>query len=213
MDNIQLHIFGSKNFYSLFKEIDEKQSIYFFDKLNRNYLNDFPKKDIVRVVFPEKFSLPDIKFLIDLNLPSIFLLQDAQYLIKNKLKLSNFNLSLFLPIDFLSFAEILKILIIKYNFFKKSKIKIRDYSVDSNKKTINKNNLNAKLTEKELKFILILINNNGLSKKDILEKVWNYKFILDSHAFETTLHRLRKKINNVFKDKNFISEKNSLYYI
>ena len=213
MNNTQLHILGSKTFYSLFKEIDEKQPIYFFDKLNKNYFNDFFERDIVRIIFPEKFSLADIRHLIELNVPNVFLLENDQYLVTNKLKLSNFNLSLLLPIDFLSFKEILKILIIKYKFFKKSKIKIRDYSIDSNKKTISKNNLNVKLTEIELNFILILVDNNGLSKKDILEKVWKYKFVLDSHAFETTLHRLRKKINNVFKDKNFISEKDSLYFI
>jgi len=213
MDNTQLHIFGSKTFYSLLKEIDDNQSIYFFDKINKDYLKDSSEKDVVKIIFPEKFSLTDIKGLINLNLPNVFLLQNIQYLIKNNLKLSNFNLSLSLPIDFLSFKEILKILIIKYKFFKKSKIKIKDYSIDSNQKIISKNNLHAKLTEKELKFILILIDNNGLSKKDILERVWKYKFTLDSHAFETNLHRLRKKIDTIFKDKNFIIENNSLYYI
>ena len=213
MDNTQLHIFGSKIFYSLLKEIDDNQSIHFFDKINKDYLKDYSEKDVVKIIFPEKFSLTDIKGLINLNLPNVFLLQNDQYLIKNNLKLLNFSLLLSLPIDFLSFKEILKILIIKYKFFKKSKIKIKDYSIDSNQKTISKNNLHAKLTEKELKFILILIDNNGLSKKDILEKVWKYKFTLDSHAFETNLHRLRKKIDTIFKDKNFIIEKNSFYYI
>jgi len=213
MDNTQLHVFGSKTFYSLLKEIDDNQSIHFFDKINKDYLKDSSEKDVVKIIFPEEFSLTDIKGLINLNLPNVFLLQNEQYLIKNKLKLSNFNLSLSLPVDFLSFKEILKILIVKYKFLKKSKIKIKDYSIDSNQKTISKNNLHAKLTEKELKFILILIDNNGLSKKDILEKVWKYKFTLDSHAFETNLHRLRKKIDTIFKDKNFITENNSLYYI
>ena len=213
MDNTQLHIFGSKTFYSLLKEIDDNQSIHFFDKINKDYLKDSSEKDVVKIIFPEKFSLTDIKGLINLNLPNVLLLQNDQYLIKNNLKLLNFSLSLSLPIDFLSFKEILKILIIKYKFFKKSKIKIKDYSIDSNQKIISKNNLHAKLTEKELKFILILIDNNGLSKKDILEKVWKYKFTLDSHAFETNLHRLRKKIDTIFKDKNFIIENNSLYYI
>ena len=154
MDNTQLHVFGSKNFYSLLKEIDQNQSISFFDKINSNYLYESSQKDIVRLVFPEKYSLTDIKSLIDSNLPNIFLLKNNLYLIKNKLKLLNFNLSLLLPIDYLSFKEILKILIIKYKFFKKSKIKIKDYLIDSNQKIISKNNLYTKLTEKELKFIL-----------------------------------------------------------
>jgi hypothetical protein len=213
MDDTQLHIFGSKTFYSLLKEIDDNQSIHFFDKINKDSLKDSSEKDVVKIIFPEKFSLTDIKGLINLNLPNVLLLQNDQYLIKNNLKLLNFSLSLSLPIDFLSFKEILKILIIKYKFFKKSKIKIKYYFIDSNQKIISKNILHAKLTEKELKFILILIDNNGLSKKDILKKVWKYKFTLDSHAFETNLHRLRKKIDTIFKDKNFIIEKNSLYYI
>lgn len=213
MDHTQLHIFGSDIFYDLFKEIDNRQIIYSFDKITGNYLNNIGNEETVRIIFPEKFNLIDIKNLINLNLPNIFLLKNNQYLIKNKLKLLDFNLSLLLPIDFLSLREILKILIIKYKFFKKSEIKIKDYSIDSNKKTISKNNLHTKLTEKELKFILVLINNNGLSKKDILEQVWKYKFDLDSHAFETNLHRLRKKMNIVFRDRNFITEKNSLYFI
>jgi len=213
MDHTQLHIFGSEIFYDLFKEIDNKQIIYSFDKITANYLNNISNEETVRIIFPEKFNLIDIKNLINLNLPNIFLLKNNQYLIKNKLKMLDFNLSLLLPIDFLSLREILKILIIKYKFFKKSEIKIKDYLIDSNKKTISKNNLHTKLTEKELKFILVLINNNGLSKKDILEQVWKYKFDLDSHAFETNLHRLRKKMNTVFRDRNFITEKNSIYFI
>jgi len=213
MDNTQLHIFGSESFYNLMKEIDNQQMIHSFEKINVNYLQSVAKEDTVRIIFPEKFNLVDIKNIINLNLPNIFLLKNNQYLINNKLKLSDFNLSLTLPIDLLSFREIVKILIVKYKFFKKSKIKIKNYSIDSNKKTISKNNLHANLTEKELKFILVLINSNGLSKKDILEKVWKYKFDLDSHAFETNLHRLRKKMSTTFKDRNFITEKNSLYFI
>ncbi len=73
--------------------------------------------------------------------------------------------------------------------------------------------LNVKLTEKELDLILTLNKNNGLNKSFLLKNIWNYNSDLDSHAFETHLHRLRKKMNNVFKDKNFIIEKNSLYYL
>ena len=129
MDNTQLHIFGSESFYDLMKEIDNQQMIHSFEKINVNYLQSVAKEDAVRIIFPEKFNLIDIKNLINLNLPNIFLLKNNQYLIKNKLKLSDFNLSLTLPIDFLSFREIVKILIIKYKFFKKSKIKIKNYSL------------------------------------------------------------------------------------
>jgi len=121
---------------------------------------------------------------------------------------------LLIPIEVLSFKEILNILITKYNFFKKSKIIINDYEIDSNQRVIIRNNIKVKLTEKELELILILNNhNNGLDKSFLLKNIWNRSSDLDSHAFETHLHRLRKKINKFFKDNKFIIEKNSLYYL
>jgi DNA-binding response OmpR family regulator len=113
----------------------------------------------------------------------------------------------------LSFKEILNILITKYNFFKKSKIIINDYEIDSNQRVIKKNKIKVKLTEKELELILALNNNNGLEKSFLLKNIWNRSSDLESHAFETHLHRLRKKINKFFKDNKFIIEKNSLYYL
>jgi DNA-binding response OmpR family regulator len=109
--------------------------------------------------------------------------------------------------------ELLKILITKYNFFKKSKILVKEYEIDSNQKIISKNNISAKLTEKELKLILIISEHKSLKKKDLLKKVWNYKSDIETHALETHLHRLRKKIYNIFGDSNFINEKNSFYYL
>ena len=101
----------------------------------------------------------------------------------------------------------------KYNFFKKSKIIIKGYEIDSNQRLIIKKDKKAKLTEKELELILVLSKNNGLDKSFLLKNIWNHNSDLESHAFETHLHRLRKKINNIFEDSNFIIEKNSRYYL
>jgi DNA-binding response OmpR family regulator len=76
-----------------------------------------------------------------------------------------------------------------------------------------KNGIKAKLTEKELNLILILEKNNGLKKSFLLKSVWNHSLDLDTHAFETHLHRLRKKMKKFFKDTRFIIEKKSLYYL
>ena len=104
-------------------------------------------------------------------------------------------------------------MITKYNFFKKSKIIVNDYEIDSNQRLITKNKVKVKLTEKELELILALNQNKGLEKSFLLRSVWKRSSDLESHAFETHLHRLRKKINKFFKDKEFIIEKNSLYYL
>ena len=112
-----------------------------------------------------------------------------------------------------TYEEILNILLTKYNFLKKSKIIIKGYEIDSNQRLIMKKGTKAKLTEKELELILTLNKNNGLDKSFLLSSIWNHTSDLESHAFETHLHRLRKKINNIFEDNKFIIEENSRYYL
>ena len=208
MNNIHLHIIGSKCFSDLLNELDFNYSIS-SDK-NLKYNN---KDFLVRIVFVESLQLADIKKLFLENIPTIFLLNNKDFLKKNKLTLLDFHISLSTPIEILSFREILNILLTKYHFFKKSKIIINDYEIDSNQRIITKSKIKVKLTEKELELILALNKNNGLEKSFLLKNIWNRSSDLESHAFETHLHRLRKKINKFFKDSKFIIEKNSLYYL
>jgi hypothetical protein len=208
MSNIHLHIIGSQSFSDLLNDLNLNYSIS--SGKNLKYTN----KDLtVRIIFCEKLQLSEMKKFFSENVPTIFFFKNKDFLKNNKLKLLDFHVSLFTPIEVLSFREILNILIIKYNFFKKSKIVINQYEIDSNQRVIKKNKIKAKLTEKELELILILNKNNGLEKSFLLKNIWNRSSDLDSHAFETHLHRLRKKINKIFKDDKFIIEKNSLYYL
>jgi DNA-binding response OmpR family regulator len=64
-----------------------------------------------------------------------------------------------------------------------------------------------------LELILALNNNQGLNKSFLLRTIWNHGSDLESHAFETHLHRLRKKMSKTFNDNKFIVEKKSLYYL
>ncbi len=208
MNNINLHIAGSDIFVNFLRELELNYNVSFDSNLAIN-----KKKDFVRIVFPEDLKLIDRnKYLLE-NIPTIFLLKDKDYFKKNKISLLQFHVSLVLPIEFLSFIEIINIIMTKYNFFKKSKIEFNGYEIDSNQRIIKKNSIKSKLTEKELELILTLNNSNGLDKSFLLKKIWNRSSDLESHAFETHLHRLRKKINKFFKDNKFIIEKNSQYYL
>jgi DNA-binding response OmpR family regulator len=208
MNNIHLHIIGSETFVSLLDELSLGYNIS-SDKILK-----YNKQDVfVRIVFVEKLQTREIKKFFLENIPTIFLLNNKDYLIKNKLSLKEFHVALYLPIEILSFREILNILISKYNFFKKSKIIINGYEIDSNQRVVMKKGIKVKLTEKELNLILILETNNGLEKSSLLKSIWKHNSDLESHAFETHLHRLRKKMNKFFKDTQFILEKNSLYYL
>jgi DNA-binding response OmpR family regulator len=168
---------------------------------------------LVRIIFAEEIQLSKLKKLFSDNVPSVFILNNKNFLIKNKLCLLDFHISLILPIEILSLKEILIILLTKYNFFKKSKIIIKGYEINSNQRLIVKEGKKAKLTEKELELILVLNKNNGLDKSFLLRNIWKHNSDLESHAFETHLHRLRKKINNIFEDNKFIIEENSRYYL
>ena len=208
MNNIHLHIIGSEIFLNLLNELSFDYTINSSKNLKYNSQDSF-----VRIVFTERLQLTEVKKYFTQNVPTIFLLNNKDYLKKNKLSLMEFHVSLILPIELLSFKEIVNILITKYNFFKKSQININDYEIDSNQRVIMKNGIKTKLTEKELELILTLNKNNGLKKSFLLKNIWNHSSDLESHAFETHLHRLRKKINKIFKDEKFITEKNSLYYL
>ena len=58
-----------------------------------------------------------------------------------------------------------------------------------------------------------LLSINLCEKKSILEKVWKYASDADTHTVETHIYRLRKKINNKFKDDNFIVNTKDGYLI
>jgi len=208
MNNIHLSILGSPSFTNILNELEFNNILNTTSKLNHN-----EKKTLVKILFVQNLKIKDVKNYLLENEPIILFLNNRDFIKKNNLNLLDFHVILDLPIDFFSFKEILNILITKYIFSKKSKIIIKDYEIDSNARSITRQKITVKLTERELELILALNNNNGVNKHFLLKSIWKHSLDLDTHAFETHLHRLRKKINKYFKDKNFIVEKNSFYYL
>jgi len=133
MNNIYLNIFGSVPFLNI---LDELQ----FNKiLNTHNIPDLNDKSIsVKILFAENLKIKELKNYLTLNEPIILFLNDKNYIKKNSLYLLNFHIILELPIEILSFKEILNILVTKYYFFKQSKIIIKDYQIESNERSITK---------------------------------------------------------------------------
>ena len=143
MNNIHLSILGSAPFLNILNELE------FNNILNQNNISDqSDKKILVKIIFVENLKIKEVKNYLLKNEPIILFLNNKDYVKKNALKLLDFHVSLELPIEILSFKEILNILITKYNFFKKSKIVINDYEIDSNERSITKQKVKVKLTEK-----------------------------------------------------------------
>jgi DNA-binding response OmpR family regulator len=202
MINNHLTILGSEAFSNILNELEFS-----------NIINDNNKKFLIKIIFAENLKIKQVKNYLLENEPAIIFVTHKDYLKKNNLHLLDFHVCLELPIEIISLKEIINILITKYSFFKKSKIIIKDYEIDCNRRIVTKKKINIKLTEKELELILTLNKSNGLNKSSLLKSIWKHNYVLETHALETHLHRLRKKIYKYFKDENFIIEKDSLYYL
>ena len=118
------------------------------------------------------------------------------------------------PITIDKFVELLNVNLIKQKYNYQSNIDINNYVLDLNSRTITKNNEILKLTQKEIDIILFLNDYKKPQKVNILQnKVWGYSLELETHTVETHIYRLRKKINDKFKDSNFILSNDEGYFI
>ena len=78
MENIHLDIIGSKSFSDLLNELDFNYII----SSNINLRYHF-EDSLVRIVFVEQLKLIEIKKYFNENVPTIFLLDNKEFLFKN----------------------------------------------------------------------------------------------------------------------------------
>ena len=153
----------------------------------------------------------------DLNLnDSLILIKSNNKNFLNNQKINKkkiFSISSY-PITIDKLVEILNVNLIKQKYNYQSNIYIKDYILDLNSRTISKNNQNLKLTQKEIDIILFLNDHEKPQKVNILQnKVWGYSLELETHTVETHIYRLRKKINDKFKDNNFVLSNDDGYFV
>ena len=126
----------------------------------------------------------------------------------------NYDAFLELPSSLKEFNLIVENISAKKKFNINSSIKIKEYFLDKNEKKLSKFDQFITLTEKEIHLLeLFLENKKPVSKNKILSSVWNYSAEADTHTVETHIYRLRKKINEKFKDEKFICNNKEGYYL
>lgn len=88
----------------------------------------------------------------------------------------------------------------------KKKVNFDHHSFDYLSRRLHKGNRSIRLTEKESEIFSCLLENDNqyLTKKFLLEKVWSYSQEIDTHTLETHLYSLRKKIDQNLGTKNLI---------
>ena len=109
--------------------------------------------------------------------------------------------------------EIININFLKNKFFKQSNIRIGKYNLDLNSRIISFKNKDLDLTEREINLIIFIYDKKDVTVKDLQKSVWDYSPDLETHTVETHIYRLRKKMNEVFGDENFILNNKNGYSI
>ena len=214
MNKQTINIVGVHTLYNIFEEIKNNLSfnVANFDKED-NFLKLYRenKIDIANSLILTKAENIDLFVKKNnINKQNIFLFynKDNNYDINLEYNLLKY------PIEIYSLIEKINIQLIKQKYNYQSKIKLNDYYLDLNSRNIAKKDKSLKLTEREMDIILFLNDKKKPQKINILQsKVWEYSSDLETHTVETHIYRLRKKINNKFKDNKFIISTDEGYII
>ena len=195
MTKQKIHIIDFEILYNIFDEIKDYLEFQIFHYKNEeNFLNT------------NNLNLNDSLILVK-SIKKVFLNNDR--IDRKKI----FSISKY-PITIDKLVELLNVNLIKQKYNYQSNIDINNYVLDLNSRTITKNNEILKLTQKEIDIILFLNDYKKPQKVNVLQnKVWGYSLELETHTVETHVYRLRKKINDKFKDNNFILSNDDGYYI
>ncbi len=184
MNNQNLVIYDFKILYEILREIN-------------NYIN---------------FKLISVDKVSDLNLKD----QNDYLLISNK-KIKNVENQLTLnnfPIDIIKLIESINVKFLKKKYSQQSDIDIGDYKLNLNSRKIFNGTKSLNLTEREANIVVYLNNSKKPVKISKLQtEVWGHNSKLETHTVETHIYRLRKKINDIFEDNNFIKSSKSGYVI
>ena len=201
MHKLNVLIFGPSSFIST---LDELKSFLKFNPLT----NNSTKKHDVILIHHEALKDKNNKNFIAKS-------KTIKIYASNKRKSSNdYDAYLELPTNLKEINSIVENIVAKSKFSKNSSIEIKNYLLNKNEKKLYKQSEFITLTEKEIQLLeLFLERKKTISKDDILSIVWNYSVDADTHTVETHIYRLRKKINDKFKDEKFIINNKEGYYL
>jgi len=186
MNNQTLVIYDFKILYEILKEVEE-------------HLN---------------FNLINTKKLIEKDHKTK---KNQNYLIISNKKIKDFDEYMLInnsPINLTKLIENINIRFLKKKYNQQSDIDLGKYRLNLNSRKIYNGDVSLALTEREANIIIYLKNSVEPVKISKLQsEVWGHNSKLDTHTVETHIYRLRKKINDLFKDDEFIKSSKKGYTI
>ena len=212
MENLTISIFENQFLLKTLKEIKlfSNFKINYYDNLDLLLKNSLDKREVV-ILFDNAKNHKNLQLLIKSNIPIIFITKSSE---SKKNIYGEFIEKISSPFLAIELEKKITSLFAKYEFNKNSFISLSGYTINKNERKIVKKDIELKLTEKEINFLILFSKNkNPLSRDFLLKYVWNYASETDTHTVETHIHRLRKKILKKFNDNNFIKNDNRGYFI
>ena len=186
MNNQTLVIYDFKILYEILKEIEEHLN---FDLINTKKLTDKDSKTK----------------------------KNQNYLIISNKKIKDFDEYMLIdhsPINLTKLIESINIRFLKKKYNLQSDIDLGKYRLNLNSRKMYNGDISLALTEREANIIIYLKNSLEPVKISKLQtEVWGHNSKLDTHTVETHIYRLRKKINDFFKDNQFIKSSKIGYTI
>mgnify|MGYP006086461651 CR=1 FL=1 len=212
MGNSSISVYGSKIFLEIITEVSlfSKYSLQYYNNLDL-CIKESEKENKLIIIFLTEQNKNLCKKINNKNLPVIFVGENTN--LKN-IDLYEFFEKINIPFFLNDLDKKIVSLFARIEFKNNSLISLRNYIVDKNERKIKKNNIELRLSEKEISFLVLFSTSKSeVSKNLVLKKVWNYSSESETHTVETHVHRLRKKILKVFNDSNFIKNNKKGYYI
>ena len=207
MSNLTISIFSNKIFLEIINEIKlfSRYKIKYYEDLDL-CIKDAQKENLLVVFFINEKNKKYLQKIEINNFPLIFITDSST----SKISFNNELIEqLNMPFPILEFNKRVVSLIAK-----NSLIQLDDYVIDKNERKIRKNDIELRLSEKEINFLILFSKSKEpISRNFVLKKVWNYSSESETHTVETHIHRLRKKILEKFGDDNFIKNNNKGYFI
>ena len=186
MNNQNLIIYQFTPLYQILKELEQDLDYKIIEVLNEKKLND---------------QVKNLNNYLIVTRKTIFNI-DNQFIFNQ------------LPIKISKLIEKLNIEFLKKKFNDQSDININKYTINLNSREMFSKNSKLKLTEKEVNTIVYLSKiKKPVSIDELQTNVWSYQSGIETHTVETHIYRLRKKIFEIFEDKNFIVSKKNGYQI
>ena len=212
MSNLTISIFGNKIFLDIINEINlfSKFKIKYYEDLDL-CVKDAENQNLLVIFFVDKKDLSFLSKNKINNFPSILITEPS---VSKNMITTELNEQLNMPFTILELEKKIISLIAKNEFKNNSLIRLNDYIINKNERKIKKSDLELRLSEKEINFLILFSKiREPISRNLVLKNVWNYSSESETHTVETHIHRLRKKISKKFGDDNFIKNNSKGYYI